>query len=385
IIPKCDTLDYRTLWSRHESYLYRASAVKADSQFYPVYEWNGLYSFTPLALLFAKKKLLINSDFTTALAEPNNDVSRPNPLIDREIKRLGGPPSLSLRLKDGPTFVTSFAAALKADVRAAEKANPGKTNVLLCGGKDSLNLLLLDWLNPVIAYSAEPNFPLVEEFVRKNHLDIEVRILSDKRVESLEARQIAEGFCLVDLNNWKWTGHLHEIAGDYDHELIFWKGQVADLFLTDYWRSYTSSRNPFYRKSRKAYQKIARFAPFLDGPLRAHILSDLAQSIWERSGVLQGAHMGFLRSICDCLVLSAYHGQKVEALWTSLEFSRVTFHDVRGEIGRVLKGAEVWYPDENPSPRSEFSRDAWRKPEAFSEAVKALGIDVESTDYMPVR
>ena len=72
-------------------------------------------------------------------------------------------------------FVARITAALIHDTRKVESELPGHTNFVLCGGRDSLNLLLLPWTNHTVALSAPPNYELVRRFVRENGLDVEVR------------------------------------------------------------------------------------------------------------------------------------------------------------------------------------------------------------------
>jgi hypothetical protein len=55
-----------------------------------------------------------------------------------------------------------------------EADHPGFASILLCEGKDSLNLSLLPWKNPVIVASASPIYNLVKAFTTDNDLSFDV-------------------------------------------------------------------------------------------------------------------------------------------------------------------------------------------------------------------
>jgi hypothetical protein len=86
--------------------------------------------------------------------------------------------------------------------------------------------------------------------------------------------------------------------------------------------------------------------------------------------------MGFLRSITDCLVLSAYHGPETAEVWLSADLPRVARGDLRPAIGRHLAGREIWYPETNPSPPASTFRRGWRDLDRFREAIAEFGIEV---------
>jgi hypothetical protein len=61
-----------------------------------------------------------------------------------------------------------------ADISLIKAGQPEFTNILLCGGKDSLSLSLLPWKNPVIVARAPPNYDLVRAFMADNYLSFDV-------------------------------------------------------------------------------------------------------------------------------------------------------------------------------------------------------------------
>ncbi|MFT6773577.1 MAG: hypothetical protein ACJA1L_001287 [Paracoccaceae bacterium] len=364
-----------SMWARHDGYIFECADYGPAPGFYPVYRHGNLHSFSILPLIAAKGGLSFNSDFVDLNLRDGSDVARPNPTIDRDIVRIGGPGVFDQSLSDRDAFIAGMAEAMSEDIDEVCANNPGKTHVILCGGKDSLNILLADWKAPVVAYSAEPNFPLVRQFVADNGIDIEVRRLDDIDPGEGLIREIAEAACLVDLLNWKWTAHLKQISADLDHQVVFWKGQVADAFFTNYWRSYTSSRSEPYKFFKKAYRKIAKTAPGLVDPFFAkRAIADMQQAVWERAAVGQGAHLGFLRSICNALFLSVYHGPRAYDVMRRINFRALSHEDIRPAIGAALLGREVRYPAENPAPPPSGFRTGLRDVDQFAAALARLGI-----------
>lgn len=375
---RVECLDVDAFWQRHDDYLVQAERIAGNPFFYPVYRYQNLYSFSPLPLMIHKGSFRPNAAALKDLRTPNNDVSRPGLFIDQDITRLGQQPELGRRLRDRDSFVAHMASAMQQDVDLIEQKNPGKTNVLLCGGRDSLNLLLLNWKNPVIAYSAAPNTPLVAEFVRRNGLDIEVRELLPEENPDLLPREIAEAATMVELENWKWAPHLVRIANMLEKNVVFWKGQFADAFLTDYWRSYTQSRASIAKFGKKVYRRLARQVPAaLTAPVDHFFMQDFARAIWQRGAVAQGAHMGALRSMTDCLWVSGYHGTNTADVWLAADLPYLTTEDLRPGIGANLLGREVVYPGENPNPPALLKRQGLRDVAHFEQALRGFGLEID--------
>lgn len=380
------TMDCEAFWQCHNAYVVKSANAVRLPFFYPVYRWQDFYAFSPLPLLLKKGYLGIEPAVEGYLRGTKGDVMPPGLFVDPEIERIGGPPELTRTISQPDDFAEKMASAMQQDIEEIESRNPGKTNVILCGGKDSLNLLLLKWQHPTIVYSAAPNFQLVRQFVVDNRLDFEVFELQDKADPVLQTREIVEACCTVDLANWRWAGHLRGIAQSLDFQVIFWKGQFADAVLTDYWRSYTSSYSPFHRVAKKAYKRAARILPRVVTALPDRItLADFRRSIWERGAVMQGAHMGALRSITNCLFVSGYHGPQTSQVWLSGDLPRLTKGDLRPAIGRVLAGREVIYPAQNPSPPQSSFRQNLRSIEMLVTACEALGIAVSSDLSNPLK
>ena len=79
-------------------------------------------------------------------------------------------------------------------------------------------------------------------------------------------------------------------------------------------------------------------AKTVDGGLGPRGLADFSKSLWQRAAVGQGAHMGMLRSITQCLFLSAYHGARTEKVMLAGNYHELVGTDLRIGIG------EYWRP-----------------------------------------
>jgi hypothetical protein len=378
-VKNIDKITTSEIWRRHETYIYQSKEIGEILPFYPIYKYKDFYSFSLLALIAHKGYLRLAPTFASRNLHGDRDVAEPNPTIDAEVSRLGGQASLTQAISDADAFTHAMSEAMRADITEVCNANPGSRHIVLCGGRDSLNILLHRWSAPVVAYSAEPNYPLVARFVDDNKLGIDVRRLEDPEPQGGLDREIAEASCLVRLENWKWTEHLRQIARAEAVPPVFWKGQVADAYLTDYWRSYTHRSNKTYKFLRKAYKIIERKVPnSLDPLFVGHAIADFEKTLWLRASVGQGAHLGLIRSICNCLALSAYHGPRTLDVMHRADLRALTRRDIRVDLGRALLGRDVKYPTENPGPPASGFREGTRTVERYVAAIRSLGIDVKA-------
>lgn len=369
------------LWLKHDaSVFFSDAAPKIESAFYPLYRYENYYSFSLYRLARLMGEVELDPSFCRAISSGFNDVCRPSPVAIQGIERLTGTVHFSGQERNKTRFLERLAAAMQNDAHQVEAANPGKTNIILCGGKDSLNLLLLKWSNPVVVYSAEPNFDLVRQFSDENGLGIDVRRLEDTEDPALKQREIAEAAGQVHHGSWKWAAALRDIAGSFNQDAVFWKGQLGDIYLAPNWRFYSASRNTYYKKFRSAYrmgcQKLPSCAPIADALFARHAIRSTAHGVVARGAVLQGSHMGFLRSICDSLFVSAYHGANVTRVLRSMHLPSLSNHDLRPDLGRLLLGREVKYPGANPGPSRTAFREDWRSIPNLVEAFQYHGIRV---------
>jgi hypothetical protein len=362
------------LWNECKPRIWRARRFVGTSFFYPVYRYRDYYSYSLLSLIRFKGKVSLNPAVRGILTSRRFQHLPRGILVDREIQRIGGPP-LRRRLTDldGRNLATQIAATMAEDIAAIESRCPGRINVVLCGGKDSMNLLLLPWSNPVVAVSGPPNFELVNEFVRRNSLSMDVHPLANDPDETLDSEKLIN-CCRVGLQDIRWGTHLLSIAQACRYNVVFWVGAMVDAVFTPYWKAYRDPlrRNPsIERLPHNARNALARLA----------ILTGLSEresrmTQWTRGAHWQGVCMAIYRELTSCEVLSGYHGPAMQSLLKSLNMTRLIHHDIRPSIGNELAGRAVWYPDTNPGPARYQHRVGSHSLDDWLDLCSSLQIDV---------
>lgn len=374
-VKTVDVLTERAIWEEHGPIIWQASEFKDLPSFYPIYKWNDFYSYSILALILKKQSLNLDKSLTDKVASKYLSVLSSNKTIDKDIVKIGNAHKYDYSIKNINEYCEKIAKALVKDIQYIEQKNSGYTNIIMCGGKDSLNLLLLPWTNPVIAISAEPNFELVCQFVKQNNLNIPVQKLEDKYDEDALNDEILEACCRVDLSHWRWGIHLKEIVSNYSKKAIIWKGQLGDVYMSPTWKTYIYPPIEPQQFFCKVYKKLSPFMPvFLSKKIGRLIQPLVVQSTWEKSASTQGCHVGFIRALADCLVLSAYHGPNVIDVFSKADLGAVAQGDIRPIIGKILTGKTVIYPSSNPAPEISKFRINKHHPKLFIEALKKIGI-----------
>lgn len=382
-IEERDVLCEEDLWADHGPALFRAKRFEGSPSFYPVYKYRDLYSYSLISLILRKGTLRLDTGFARQVERPGFLYSSGNRTLDREIRRLGGPDRPRFSITSPTEFARRMAEALTQDTASIEARHPDATNVVMCGGRDSLNLLLLPWKNPVLVASAPPNFELVRAFVEDNGLPFEVIALDDSSCDVLPVETLIN-CCRNDLFHCRWGDHLIRLAGPPNEERIFWKGQAANIFQTPYWRRYYHSTHD---------QMIEGVSPVLDWMGRAErrldsFLGDwgcrvglrqrgLHRALWFQSAMSLGSHMSLLRQLTGALFLSAYHGPATRAVIADVDLYRAVRDDVRPMVGEILHGKPVIYPETNPGPPPSEQRADSSHLQPFLEALAAADVELE--------
>lgn len=355
------------IWGRAGNTIWEAEAFGEAPSFYPVYGLGNAFSHSPLDLVRWRGELHLNEVVARRIprAGPRRYWSGVETL-DEEVLRVGAPVTSTRTLRDRDAFVAAICAALRADVASIEAAHPGHTNVILCGGRDSLNLLLLPWTNPVLAVSAAPNFELARGFVRDNGLGIDVVEIADRDASQLDAEVLAN-MCRLDLRHCRWGGELRHMAQELGQRALFWKGQLADTFMTPYWRAYTHP--PKLRR----LVKIPGLRALTSHPLYQTFFH---WSLYHRGAMWQGTHLSLLRDITGALFLSAYHGPAMTAVLGQVDLAAAVTADIRPLVARALTGVDVRYPTANPGPPPSSIREGISGVEHFLEVARRTGLRV---------
>jgi hypothetical protein len=379
-VQNCDELNESMIWQTHSSPLiWQANKFNGNPVFYPIYKYKDLYSYSLLSLIIYKGYLKPNVSVLELAKDPEFKRWAINDTIDIEISRIGSPHRSGNSIQDVKEYALKIVNALREDIANIESKNHNHTNVVLCGGKDSCNLLLLPWQNPVVAASADPNYPLVKEFVKSNQLNCEVIHLQDIEDKEEIKQEILENCCRANLEHWRWTKGLQNIAEKYDKRVIFWKGQVGDLYMAEKWKTLVYPPNPTEEFVRKIYKRTGFILPKnLKTNIGRQIQPRVIKATWERCANSQGAHLGFIRSLTNSLCLSAYHGPAMIAVLEEADLATVAQKDMRHYVGEYLLGKPVIYPQTNPAPDPSAFRAQLHQPEYFIRALQENGITIEN-------
>ena len=351
-IEVLDELTEEKMWTENSCLIWKANNFKGATRFYPIYKYKNYYSYSPLALIIHKGNFYKNHSAIEKVSNTDFQYYSGMDTIDKEIVRIGGPVKNKCIIKSTKEYSQRLALAMIKDTNKAESKNIGYINILLCGGKDSLNLALLPWKNPVIIASAPPNYEYVKNFLSDNGLNYELVKLDDNN-DSLIKCEILINCCRNNLEHCRWGFDLKRLSNEFDGKVIFWKGQLGDTFMTDYWKIYSHPPNVIDKYSSYLFRLFfGRGRYFLKQVLEKIGLTKrlFFWSLWHRGAMWQGAHMSIIRHLTDALVLSGYHGHEVQKVVSEVDLRNAVQNDVRPRIGKILYGKEVKYPQENPGP-----------------------------------
>jgi len=355
--------------------------------FAPLYKYNDMYDTSLINLIKAKGYINFNKEVEYFI---NNDkwlYLPSNYLIDNEIERIKPDFNLTNKISSYDEFMVTLKEAIIKDIKKAENDFKGYLNVIMCGGKDSLNLLLLPWENPVLVVSAMPNYLLVKQFIKDNGLNYKVIELIDKKPDI--NKEILINCCRLNLHmSCAWHKHLEEIATENDKKVIFWVGQLGDLLLVKPgWINKTNTYPflgcgfnyyKFYNTITKNIdtQRIRESVKFRIGNHLIDTKKIFFKLLWKKYAHLQGVHMGIINEHTGAPVLSGYHGKNCWNVFTNTDYERVITRDLRSDFGRFLFNKTVIYPETNPSPGPYFQRKHISDTQSFLNAIQDVGIKV---------
>lgn len=377
-VQGCAVLSEAAMWSQHGPTIWRAPRFEGRPHFYPVYRNGDFYSYSLLSLILHKGSLRLNPKVATEVATRTYPYQSGAATIDQEIVRLGGPVRSARRIRSPEEFARRVAAGMRADASEIERLNPGCTNVLMCGGLDSLNMLLVPWRNPVLVLSAPPNYELVRAFMAENALSFDLVELNDSDTSMLDVEVLVNA-CRNDLAHCRWGPQLARLARDLGGRLIFWKGQLGSPFMTAKWKHYCHERDRLAEVTDRVVRVTGgrgkdRLRRWLNGSsiLQRRCLS----ACWNRGAMWQGAHVSILRQLTGALVASIYHGPAVREVREDVDLRLAVPYDVRPLIGECLRGSPVVYPSANPGPGPSAMRQGCSGVAPFIEALRRIGIPV---------
>ena len=376
-VEVCDLLSEDKIWSKHGKTIWKAKRFAGTPHFYPVYRYQDFYSYSPLSLILLKGSLRLDRRVARRVSRSDFTYYSSKYTLDRDITRIGGPPRPGFAIQQAGQYAQEMAEAMRKDTDAIESRHPGFTNVILCGGKDSLNLSLLHWKNPVILASQPPNYDLVRKFVTDNGLKYDVIRLADDDASLLKL-EILVNCCRNNLEHCRWGPHLRRLSSTFGGKVIFWKGQNGLAIMSPRWKAWTHPPDsPGY---------VSRIFKIFGGHGEYRFNRMLERStftqryffklLWYRGAMWQGAHMSIIRQLTNSLVLSGYHGPAVRRVVCQVDLNTAVQEDVRPIIGRYLHGSPVVYPTTNPGPPPSEIRKGISHIDAFVKMLSSCGVAI---------
>jgi hypothetical protein len=228
-------------------------------------------------------------------------------------------------------YLEKSAQLMRKAINDIEAANPKKKHIVLMGGKDSQLISLIPKLNEDNWYifSADPNYPLIKDWVAQN--DIRVRKIfahDGKNEESLSdfKRKVVCSDLYTNLIHVRYLPTLEKLVRDFEGECIFWLGSMP-------------RRASLYDAShRKPESPISN-----DQFFNVHMNTFPG---WQ--GNIQQTYSNYL----GCPFLSPYYLKEMWfELYAHLDPSIiVSGQDYRPRLGDLLAGRKIVWPTENPGP-----------------------------------
>ncbi|MGH9893919.1 MAG: hypothetical protein ACREA0_18430, partial [bacterium] len=264
---------------------------------------------------------------------------RPFETVRRDGSRQGGSldPNTYLSVERIPEVA---ARAIQRTISDIEDRFPDHAHVVLTGGKDSQLVHLARKRRPQrwYAFSAEPNYPVVRQWLEDNRIEVADCIRHDNVTDESSAelaRKILCGDLYAGPFHLRWIVALDRIARRLGGNVIFWSGTAADAVI--------SWHHDFKGRGRAHF-------------LRQHL---------TRVATFQGTYHQTVKNYTGCPILSPYHSETfwrdvVLALDDTVLNDRTDF---RYAIGELLSGRSVRWPSSNPGP----------SPYAYGKRVDVIG------------
>ena len=349
-IEHTDSINQYDLWYRPDVNIIQAQQFLGSPKFYPVYRYENFYSWSLLELIRYVGCVDLNKEAMNFNCNDGFSYLPATLLPVNRITRIGGPLSISAkRYRTEKDFVSTMAIAMAKDIEIVESRLKDYTNVILTGGKDSLNMLLLPWRNPVIVASAAPNAVLVQEFINRNNLPHQFVELRNDDDNSLLKEEMLSNCGRINIQHMRWQRQCRDLGYSLDGKALFWGGSLGDSFMTTKWRTIQEIRLAVEQR-----QLSARIKRFIELKFYKAFPLKLQQRyfnvVWNRMAMWQAVSKAIHREVTGCLSLSGYHGDNVLQCLSDTVLADCVNTDVRVLIGAAIAGRPVEYPAENPSP-----------------------------------
>lgn len=256
----------------------------------------------------------------------DNRINRLDPLsqatIDGEERNFS--PTYSLTDKD--EFVKKSSEYIQKFVNEVERRFPRHEHIILMGGKDSQIISLVPKvLDSWHVFSAYPNYPLVENFLKKNKIDVKNLFthdnVNDESMMDLRKKVICSDL-RGDPRHIRWRPKLAEIVDQLDGNCIFWAGTAADAIYAYHPSFHGLNAQRFFKKQ---FSGIANW---------------------------QGTTHQTTKNYTGAPMISPYHSEMIwENVYQHYDPSMIKKGmDLRDSLGKELAGRQIHWMSKNPNP-----------------------------------
>jgi len=227
-------------------------------------------------------------------------------------------------LNDPDEFVELSAQYIESFVNDIEEMYPDHQHVIRMGGKDSqlISLVSKETENWHV-FSAEPNYPIVRDFLGANNIEVNNIFRHDnvnKESEEEFSRKVIASDLRADPRHLRWYPKLEEIVDRFDGKCIFWCGTEGDTI------------NSYYHVF--------------------HEVDDYFGLQFSRAANWQAITHQVTKNYTGAVALSPYHSEKIwENVYRHYNPEMMSpGMDLREDIGRLLLGSSAKWPERNPGP-----------------------------------
>ena len=261
--------------------------------------------------------------------------------IDKRIKKLKAFESVTFAgsgisfkpnytLRDNTMIVDKSSRYITQFIHSVEKAFPDYDHVVLLSGKDSQLICLTPKLNEKNwhIFSAEPNYPLIIQWLKQNGIHANKIFRHDNHNEETiedQKKKIICGDLYSDPRHIRWMPAMANISREFNGRCMFWGGTMstpAHVYAGPY---------------------IADLSDFKSTFFKYH---------FERTASWQGNYHQVFKNFTGLPYLSPYHSREIwEEVYQHLDPRAISKNtDLREAIGEKLFGKPVKWINENPGP-----------------------------------
>jgi hypothetical protein len=228
-------------------------------------------------------------------------------------------------------YLDASAHQLRKCINDIEAAYPRRKHVILMGGKDSQLIALVPKLNAENwhVFSAEPNYPLIRDWLAQNRVKVVALHRHDGRNEETRAefkRKIVCSDLYTNLIHIRYLPTLEKLVRGFDGECIFWLGSMP-------------RRASLYDGSHRSADLPPKDRQFFNVHMNTF-------PGWQ--GNIHQTYSNYL----GCPFFSPYFLPEMwSAVYSHLEPGVIpNGQDLRGTLAERLAGRPVAWPAGNPGP-----------------------------------